>query len=35
MMFEDLLVGNVKITVFWVVMLEVHLNVNIFGGSPG
>jgi hypothetical protein len=35
MMFEDLLAGNIKIAVFWVVMLEVHLNANIFGESPG
>lgn len=35
MMFEDPLAGNMKITVLWVVMFEVRLNVNIFGESPG
>lgn len=35
MMFEDPLAGNMKIAVFWVVMLEVRLNLNIFGESPG
>jgi hypothetical protein len=34
MMFADPLAGNMKITVFWVVMLEVRLNINIFGESP-
>jgi hypothetical protein len=35
MMFEDALTGNMKITVFRVVMLEVRLNVKMFGESPG
>jgi len=35
MMLGDPLAGNMKIAVFWVVMFEVRLNVNIFGESPG
>jgi hypothetical protein len=34
-MFEDPLAGNMKITVFWVVLLEVRLNVNILENLQG